>query len=59
MAPKTCVTLAVTAFFCAVAAHAVAAAGAPGTIRFGVADDAGKYADDSGAQFYSKIAAGE
>ncbi len=58
MGRKICATLAVTVFACAIAAHAVAAAGAPGTIRFGVADDAGKYADDSGAHFYGLIAAG-
>ena len=54
MGRHTCATLVALAFFCVVCAHAVAA---PGTINFGVADDAGKYAGDSGAEFYARIAA--
>ena len=58
MGRHTCATVVATAlFFCVVCAHAVAAPGAPGTISFGVADDAGKYASDSGAEFYARISA--
>jgi hypothetical protein len=49
-----CATVICTAFLCVLAASAVAA---PGSIKFGVADDTGKYADDAGAAFYARIAA--
>ena len=48
------VTLVVVAFFCVASAHAMAS---PGTIAFGVSDDAGKYANDSGAEFFNRIKA--
>jgi hypothetical protein len=54
MGRHTCATVVALAFFCVVCAHAVAA---PGTIKFGVADDTGKYAGDSGAEFYARIGA--
>ncbi len=54
MGRHTCATIVALAFLCAVCGHAAAA---PGTINFGVADDTGKYAADSGAEFYSRIAA--
>ena len=47
-------TLVVAAFFCGLVAQAAAA---PSTLTYGVADDAGKYADDSGAAFFARIAA--
>src|SRR5438094_174835 len=54
MGRHICVTLVVMAFFCVAASYALAS---PGTIAFGVSDDAGKYANDAGAQFFSRIAA--
>ncbi len=54
MGQHVCAAIVAMAFFSVVCGHAVAA---PGTIKFGVADDAGKYADDSGAAFYTRIAA--
>jgi hypothetical protein len=55
MSRHICATVVATALFLILSAHAGAA---PGTITFGVADDTGKYADDSGAKFYSLISAG-
>ena len=54
MGRHICTTLVVAVSSCMLSAPAIAA---PGTITFGVADDAGKYADDSGAKFYDRIAA--
>ena len=54
MGRHTCAAVLCTAFFCTLAAPAAAA---PGSIRFGVADDTGKYEDDAGAAFYGRIAA--
>jgi hypothetical protein len=54
MGRHICSTLVGAAIFCVLAAPA--AAGSP-PVLYGVADDAGKYADDSGAAFYSRIAA--
>ena len=54
MGRHTCATIVALAFFCVVCGHAAAS---PGTIKFGVADDTGKYATDSGAEFYARISA--
>jgi hypothetical protein len=54
MGRHICVTLVVMAFFGLVSAQALAG---PGTIAFGVSDDAGKYANDAGAEFFSRITA--
>jgi hypothetical protein len=53
MGRHICTTLVVAVSVCMLSAPAVAA---PGPIAFGVADDAGKYADDSGAKFFDRIA---
>src|SRR6185312_13337831 len=54
MGRHICSTLVGAAIFCVLAAPAAAASPA---VLYGVADDAGKYADDSGASFYGRIAA--
>jgi hypothetical protein len=54
MGRHTCATIVALAILCVVCGRAAAS---PGTIKFGVADDTGKYAADSGAEFYARIAA--
>ena len=53
MSRPICATTVVAALFFVLSATAFSAA--PGTIKFGVADDTGKYASDSGAEFYNRI----
>ncbi len=53
MSRPICATIVVAALFFVLSATAFSAA--PGTIKFGVADDTGKYASDSGAEFYNRI----
>ena len=54
MGRHICSTLVGAAIFCVLAAQASAASP---VVLYGVADDTGKYADDSGAAFYGRIAA--
>jgi hypothetical protein len=54
MGRHICSTLVGAAIVCVLASQAAAAS--PGVL-YGVADDTGKYADDSGAAFYTRVAA--